>query len=368
MTRLQFRVLYREFRWRLFDLELLSADALGDASKLLGRFAALIIMVSLFLAVHALEFGGSQQPPELKLAAARKLEHFLIATTMLVVGLFAVLSWDSTFPDRRDVLILTPLPVRARMLFLAKASAMATALGSAVLLLHAAAGLIWPFVLAEPGRPFRCFLAYWGVMFGAGGFVFCCVLGLQGLAAQLLPRRTFLRLSSLLQLAAFSAILGVYCRSHCCRGLRNCIAASGHGLLGLSPTYWFVGLFQQLNGSPALATWRSGVERGLAVGTAGSIGLCHFRRRDRSSKNLTSCHGPAEACGCRALARTPDGSGAFQHPHSAAQPAASPYSRLLSRYGVRVPAFSAEADAGPVGRRAAARSRHCHDGVLLVGM
>ena len=221
MTRLQFRVLYREFRWRLFDLELLSADALGDASKLLGRFAALIIMVSLFLAVHALEFGGSQQPPELKLAAARKLEHFLIATTMLVVGLFAVLSWDSTFPDRRDVLILAPLPVRARTLFLAKASAMATALGSAVLLLHAAAGLIWPFVLAEPGRPFRCFLAYWGVMFGAGGFVFCCVLGLQGLAAQLLPRRTFLRLSSLLQLAAFGAILGVYCPNQCCRGLRS---------------------------------------------------------------------------------------------------------------------------------------------------
>ena len=28
------------------------------------------------------------------------MEHFLIATTMLVVGLFAVLSWESTFPDQ----------------------------------------------------------------------------------------------------------------------------------------------------------------------------------------------------------------------------------------------------------------------------
>ena len=30
----------------------------------------------------------------------------MIATTMLVVGLFAILSWDSTFPDRRDVMVL----------------------------------------------------------------------------------------------------------------------------------------------------------------------------------------------------------------------------------------------------------------------
>ena len=37
MTKLQFRVLYREFLFRMVDLELLSADALGDSSKLLGQ-------------------------------------------------------------------------------------------------------------------------------------------------------------------------------------------------------------------------------------------------------------------------------------------------------------------------------------------
>ncbi len=67
---------------------------------------------------------------------------------MLVVGLFAVLSWDSTFPDRRDVLVLAPLPVRARTLFLAKVAAVATALGLTVLALHWLAGLAWPLALA----------------------------------------------------------------------------------------------------------------------------------------------------------------------------------------------------------------------------
>ena len=37
MTKLQFRVLYRQFLFRMVDLELLSASAQGDVSKLLGH-------------------------------------------------------------------------------------------------------------------------------------------------------------------------------------------------------------------------------------------------------------------------------------------------------------------------------------------
>ena len=66
-----------------------------------------------------LALAGGQPIPAFGLIASWTVEHFLIATTMLVVGLFAVLSWNSTFPDRRDVLILSPLPVPARTLFLA---------------------------------------------------------------------------------------------------------------------------------------------------------------------------------------------------------------------------------------------------------
>jgi CubicO group peptidase (beta-lactamase class C family) len=154
MTKLQFRVLYRQFLFRMIDLELLSADALGDSNKLLGQFASLSIFVSIF--VLSLVAGGvaaraSRMPPELGLFAVWGIEHFLIATTMLVVGLFAVLSWDSTFPDRRDVLVLAPLPVRARTLFLAKVAAAATALGVTVVLLHCAVGFICPLMLGTHG-------------------------------------------------------------------------------------------------------------------------------------------------------------------------------------------------------------------------
>jgi CubicO group peptidase (beta-lactamase class C family) len=150
MEKLQFRVLYRQFLFRMVDLELLSADALGDSNKLLGQFAALLIFVSIFfLAGPAMIIGTSHMQSQLQQLAAWGAEHFLIATTMLVVGLFAVLSWDSTFPDRRDVLVLAPLPVRARTLFLAKVAAAATALGLTVVFLHSAAGLVGPLSLGS---------------------------------------------------------------------------------------------------------------------------------------------------------------------------------------------------------------------------
>jgi CubicO group peptidase (beta-lactamase class C family) len=145
--KLQFRVLYRQFLFRMVDIELLSAHAQGDMSKLFGQFAALLLFISLLFSVPALGFVGANAPALEQLLAAFSVEHFLIATTMLVVGLFAVLSWDSTFPDRRDVLILSPLPVSALTFFLARVAAIATALSLAVALLHVPAGLAWPLGL-----------------------------------------------------------------------------------------------------------------------------------------------------------------------------------------------------------------------------
>jgi CubicO group peptidase (beta-lactamase class C family) len=147
MTKEQFRVLYHEFLFRMVDLEVLSAGALGDMSKLFGQFAALLIFLSIPFSLPALGYGDRRMGPQGLMIYGWSMEHFLISSTMLVVGIFAVLSWDSTFPNRRDVLVLTPLPVRARTMFLAKVAAVGSALGLTVVLLHALAGLVWPATL-----------------------------------------------------------------------------------------------------------------------------------------------------------------------------------------------------------------------------
>lgn len=146
MKNLAFRVLFREFLFRMVDLELLASK--GDMSKLLGQFAALLIFLSVAFMIPALGVGSAKGlPPQVALMLTWSGEHFLIATTMLVVGLFAVLSWDSTFPNRRDVFVLAPLPVRARTLFLARVAAVAAALGLTVVTLHVIAGIAWPLAL-----------------------------------------------------------------------------------------------------------------------------------------------------------------------------------------------------------------------------
>lgn len=148
---LQFRVLYREFLFRIVDLELLSVHADGDSRALLGQFASLLIFCSVILMVWAALWAASVRnaPPLAHTVSSWTMEHFLVATNMLVVGLFAVLSWESTFPDRRDVLVLGPLPVCARTMFLAKVAAVATALGLTLVALHVLAGIAWPLALAQ---------------------------------------------------------------------------------------------------------------------------------------------------------------------------------------------------------------------------
>src|SRR5580693_2597580 len=147
MRQTQFRILYRQFLFRMVDLELLSADAKGDMGKLFGQFAALLIFFSLALCLLGGLTGGAGLPPLAQLIAGWSGVHFVIATTMLVVGLFAILSWDSTFPDRRDVMVLAPLPIRARTIFFARIAAVATALSVTVASLHLLAGFAFPLSL-----------------------------------------------------------------------------------------------------------------------------------------------------------------------------------------------------------------------------
>jgi len=283
MEKLQFRVLYRQFLFQMVDLELLSASAQGDISKLLGQFAGLLVFFSFALTFGALIFDRSKLRPAQLQSALWNMEHFLISTTMLVVGLFAVLSWDSTFPDRRDVLVLAPLPIRARTLFFAKVAAAASALGLTVIAMHCFAGLAWPFhFVPKSGNGLRSLAAYWVTMFSAGAFDFCSVLGIQGIAAQLLPRRHFLRLSAFLQMAAFCLFVSSYFMEPSLVTPQAFAAPRNQWALDWLPSYWFFGFFHQLNGSmqPELVALarRAWIGLGVSVfGTAIAYALSYFR-------------------------------------------------------------------------------------------
>jgi CubicO group peptidase (beta-lactamase class C family) len=156
MHRQQFRVLYRDFLFSIVDRELLSTHATGDASRLLLQLVTLLVCLSVCFCFPALALSGT--PTALfRLSAVWSIEHFLIATTMLVVGVFAVLSWDRILPGPRDLHVLGPLPIHPNTILLARLAATGTALGVAILALHAATGAIWPLALSatSASRPLR---------------------------------------------------------------------------------------------------------------------------------------------------------------------------------------------------------------------
>ncbi len=281
MAKRQFRILFRQFLFRIIDLELLAADARGDAEKLLGRFAATLLAFSSVQGLGAIFFNGRHLPSEALRSIAWQMEHSFICTTMLAVGIFAVLSWDSTFPNRRDVLVLAPLPVPARAVFFAKVAAAAAALSVTVLALNAFQSVTWALHFAPAGllSPPRAVLAFWLTMFAAGSFVFCILLGVQGLSAQL-PRKLFLRASAFLQIAAFGLLVIGYFVEPTWTTPRALADPAHQRLLACLPPYWFLGLYQALNGSmhPVMAplAWRAVWALGIAALAGGGAFLLAY--------------------------------------------------------------------------------------------
>ena len=233
----QLRVLYRDFLGRLVDLEILSSGA--DVQRLLAQFAAMLAAASFTYVVFSLPAYIHSTLPQAKLLmAARGEQEFLVAATMAIAGLFGVLAWNTVLPDRRDCYILGALPVRARTVFLAKVSAIATALGVSVAAINIFTGFTFPFVWGG----LRALGAWWLTQLLAGLFVCGALLALQSVLAQLLPYRLFLRLSSFLQLACFFTILAAFF-------LKPPFSAlAAHPWLQWVPSFWFCSLFLQLNG------------------------------------------------------------------------------------------------------------------------
>src|SRR5205823_2379535 len=104
-------------------------------------------------------------------------EEFLMGTTIAVVGSFTVLAWNTLLPERRDSLVLGPLPIRLRTIFLAKSLAIATALGGSIVAVNLFSGMLYPVALAPNSSGlagiWQPWTSFWISIAGAGIFIFC---------------------------------------------------------------------------------------------------------------------------------------------------------------------------------------------------
>jgi hypothetical protein len=258
-----FRVLYKVFLRRIIDLDLLSADAY--TSKLLAQVAALFAGVSFLFTAPLILFSGL--PPD----ALRTMQHLLIATSMLVIGILSLLAWESVFPERFDLLVLGPLPISTQTVFLAKLAALLGAEGLSLLALNSFTGLVWPFLFVPQGEGWgggiRSLVAYWAAIFAAAIFTFGTCLAFQGLLSLLLPRQLFLRSAVWVQALGFAALIALFILEPSLETPEALSSATNQRVLSTLPSYWFFGLFQQLNHTafPGTAPLAKRAWIGLAV-------------------------------------------------------------------------------------------------------
>src|SRR5262245_17642971 len=115
----QFLILTRHFFIRFFDVDSASSEE-GAYLRVLQLLAILSLpglMISFFLI--------PDHPPGSLIMAAAQTEaermwlrvgdrYTFVIYAMTAMGLLMAFKWEALFPDRRDYLILSPLPIRAR--------------------------------------------------------------------------------------------------------------------------------------------------------------------------------------------------------------------------------------------------------------
>jgi len=286
---LEYRVLCRQFLLRVVDLEALSIEA--DIPQFLGQFAGVAIMFSIVHSVIAWAYFFPMPMPQ-RFAFACHFEQYLIATMMLIAGIFTVITWDAVFPDRRDIMVLAPLPVSARTILFAKLASSGGILGLAILALNILSGFVWPFALGIATGPlgfFRTLCAWWFTLIACSVFLYSSALAIQGLSALLFPRRLFLRFSAIVQVAAFAAILSAYFLQGTLTSPAALAAPANQWMLAASPSFWFFALFNQLRGVlPQELAWvarRAWI--GLAISVSGgllSLLLCYLRAMRKTAE------------------------------------------------------------------------------------
>jgi len=243
--------LTRHFFGRFFDNDFVSQS--GESALGVAHFVILLAAPGFiyFFFLYTAYSQMAELAPGLFDPTSMRDEFIYVCLSMLVIGLLAVLEWDSFFPDRLDFLTLVPLPTRAGSIFLAKASALV------VFLFMFAAAVGGPgtflFPLAAWGGKHVTFgeMCWWSVVHGltmaaASTFGFLFFVALEGLLLTVLSYRWFEKASAYLQGGLIASVLMFSLFLPTMIGDLSVLLHSRGLLARWLPPLWFLGLYRAL--------------------------------------------------------------------------------------------------------------------------
>lgn len=245
--------LVRHFFHRFFDNELVAADTemRVTVTQILALLALPGLIVPFFLMPRYVYL--SFQKPVLREMAQSVDRYFFVMFAMVVMGFVTVLEWDALFPDRRDFRILTPLPMRSRLIFTSKLTALIGFLLLFTVDINVLSTFLFPEITAPPGASFtdtgiRAMIHAFSVA-AASAFIFCFFVALQGVLLNILSLRLFAKISPAVQFVSMFCLLSLFLLFPKFSSSLNTLKQHNDLSIYLLPPMWFLGFYETLLGT-----------------------------------------------------------------------------------------------------------------------
>lgn len=254
-----FRLLLREF----FAQFLTSESSISDRQlhQAIVGVLAFVITPGLLIPFQmdwAFEFAAIQFPAMLD-PLTRLLATIFLTYSIVVIGVVAAFEWDALSFDRRDAMVLGPLPVAGRTVVSAKLAALGALLLAAAAAINILTALPFSLVAGAHGpmsAAARLFVAHLAATMAASTFVFSALVAVRATLGMV--GRGRIAVGTLLQFALVSALLSFFVfvptslhvdfvRVH--HGPARPLGIHVQPIPGWSPTNWFVGLYDVVRGT-----------------------------------------------------------------------------------------------------------------------
>jgi hypothetical protein len=288
-----FGVLCRTFFAQFFSSEIVTSD-MRLRQAMIGVLAFLLIpglmmmsggireLETVALRARRLHASGMLEPVLADLASA------LIMYSMVTVGFLAILEWDALGFDRRDAMVLGPLPIRGSTIIgakLASLSAFLVGVSASINLMPTVSFALATASLFGLIAFLRYLAAYVMATIGAAVFVFAAIVTIRGAMALVAGPRLPVRLGSLLQFLFVGALLTFLFLVVTARPGQAGVLFFAAGHAEWVPTGWFLALFERVRGAaqPELGAraGRAVLATTTAVAGAVLVSIAGFRRQSQ---------------------------------------------------------------------------------------
>jgi hypothetical protein len=249
-----FWLLVRHFFGRFFDNEIVSQT--GDMRTNVVQAFGLIATPGIFVPFYMIPQRARFDHPFAHNWILLSDYYFFVLFSMVVMGFVMVFEWDAIFPDRKDYLILTPLPLGGTSIFAGKTLALIAFLGIFAIDANFFCTLLAPLTTGGEGTPAPIVWKLIGVhavsVFSAGAFVALTIASVQGVLINVLTGAGFRRVSPWVQMLLMGVlIVMLFLTPLACASIRILVERNS-ALLRWFPPFWFLGMYMDLlPGRPA---------------------------------------------------------------------------------------------------------------------